>query len=222
MQSRPRQMVPSETYSTCFALVLFCGLALLLSIRPGGRIGDLPESVWSPSPSLFFLVDTLFLTLLGIHRGTRAAEMPGQRRAFRSAAGTLLVAEFLLSPYLSFLAASLEGGALRILLPTAYALLLAFAWALVSWRISHRVSRSPRALAGKLSALAGFLILPLVFRFAPTGLRSLSLVSPIGAVSELSSAPSLKSLAIVFGSTSLLLVGSALGATRIFHRRTHA
>ena len=116
--TRSYVLIDRESWRPFFSLVLFCGVALVLSI-PGARaVRDLAPASFLSHSSTFFYAYALFMGLLGLGLGATSAERGerGARMLFWLASRVLLGQLFCL-PYLVFSRALFPGreGALALI-----------------------------------------------------------------------------------------------------------
>ncbi|MDD4903381.1 MAG: hypothetical protein PHV11_03615 [Candidatus Bipolaricaulis sp.] len=200
--TRPPLPIDHESGRLFFGLVLFCGIALVLSV-PGARVvrelGSTQQIVRTLGLDMtwvFLDAYVLAMGLLGLSLGSADAERREQasRRIGRLALRVLLGQLFCL-PYLVFSCALFpgrEGGlALVVLLATVTALVCA----VQNGRIERAGDSPTRSLSGYAILLAVSLV-PLV---------RMPLLSPIGAARLLvDGASPLQALAAFFAPTALL------------------
>jgi len=218
MQPRRHARVTRDLYSFAFSLVLFCGMVLLLTLRGGGAIGDQAESSGTTSLAPFYLVNLLLMVFLGLNRGAAVVRSAHPRKALPRNALMLLLAQLLLLPYMTFLIHGTDGGVGRILLLSFYVLLTSTTWLLLGTLLALRRTSSSQSLLLNAAAVAAHLIPALGFHFAPPGLRLLSLVSPIAAISELSSGAAIHESLVAFLFVALVAAVSAFHVVRRLRR----
>ncbi|MDD5264174.1 MAG: hypothetical protein PHU43_04970 [Candidatus Bipolaricaulis sp.] len=204
--TRSYALIDRDSWRPYFGLVLFCGIALVLSVPSARVVRDLGSaSLLSGSP-IFFYAHALFMGVLGLALGAGSAERGEQGGPMVAALGLrVLIGQLLCLPYLVFARALFPGRGGAFTLIVILTTLVALALAMLS-----RVLERPRRVGPSLGLLLKY-VLFLAYYAAP--LARLSLLSPLGAVQLLleGAAPSEALLAFAFP-VALLAVLSPLAA----------
>ena len=171
--TRSYALVNRTVWRSYFALVVFCGVALVVSV-PGARaVRDLTPSAFLTGAPTFFYAYVLLLGLLGLGVGTASAEQDEWgRRAVISLALRVLLGQLACAPYLLFaraLAPGRDGALAAIVILTT---LVSLSHAL----LSRAIERWPGSSAGFVAKSAFFLSYYIV------PLATLPALSPLGAV----------------------------------------
>jgi hypothetical protein len=173
--TRPYVLIDRESWRPFFNPVLFCGVALVLTIPSARTVHDLAGASLLSGVPVFFTTYALFQGLLGLGIGTTSAAR-GERgaRMFLSLTLRVLFGQLLCLPYLLFSRALFPGHtgafALIVLLTSLVSLFFAL--------LSRLLEESPRwaPSAGFLAKYGVFIC----YHVAP--LAWLPLLSPLGAV----------------------------------------
>jgi len=204
-------LVDSDSWQSFFSLVLFCGIALILSIPPARQVRFFDKiSIFSGIP-VYFYTYILFMGIIGLSLGTISARrgwmlllLFGER---------LLLAQFLTLPYLLFERAAYPGKEGVFVLILLYTYIVSFLCALTSRLIEEPMRR--------ISA-HGFLLkysLFIVYYLAP--LLILPPLSPLGAVASLLSGEQAGPLLLAYATPVLLALAVLLLLNRQL-RRDHS
>jgi hypothetical protein len=200
-----------DSWHPFFALVLFCGAALVLSIPGAGVVQELAyvqqvsRTTGLDMARVFLDAYILCLGLLGLRLGSSSAERGERgRRMIIALALRVLIGQLFCLPYLAFscsLFPGREGGLALVLL---LATLTSLTCALLNWLIEESGKSPTRPFTGY--------VLFLGIAFAP--LVGIPFLSPVGAARLLlESATPLQALA-AFAAPAALLAAVSLLAVR--------
>ncbi len=206
--TRSYALMDRDSWRPYFSLVLFCGVALILSI-PGARVvRDLASASLLSALPTFFYAHALFMGLLGLRLGTASAEQGEQGgRMLLSLALRVLLGQFLCLPYFVFARALFPGRGGAFALIALFTALVSLALALLSWLIEQpRRSRSSSGFLARYTLFVGYYAAPLA---------GLPLLSPLGAVRLLlEGVAPLEALLAFVAPAALLAVLAPLAARR--------
>ena len=198
--NRQYGLIDRASWQPFFALLLFCGIGLLLAIPTARLIRDFDRIAFLPGVPIFFHAYALFLGIFGLNIGaTSAARGERGRAVVVLLAARILVAQALILPYFVFAWALHPGkeGAfvLIILYMTVVALLCATA---------ARLIENP----GRRNAPRGFLLKYGLFTiYYAVPLFSVPTVSPLATVARILDGESLCPLVVAFAVPLVLLSG---------------
>jgi hypothetical protein len=199
-------LIDRESFQPFFSLLLFCGVALLLSVPFADRVKDFHAGgIFSGIP-IYFHVQALFMGIFGLSLGAMsAAHGETGRKALLRMGERIGLAQFLTLPYLLFTWALYPSKAVEILLIVLYTTIVSALCAVGSHLIEAPWHRSARGFLLKYAAFTGYLLLP--FGFFP-------LLSPFGMVDALFRGRAVLSLLFGYLVPVLLLLGLILVAER--------
>jgi len=207
-------LVDSDSWQSFFSLVLFCGIALILSI-PSARQVRFFDRIWIFSGiPVYFYTYILFMGIIGLNLGAISARRGERGWMLLLLFGErLLLAQFLTLPYLLFERAAYPGKEGAFVLIFLYTYIVSFLCALTSRLIEEPTRR--------ISA-HGFLLkysLFIVYYLAP--LSILPPLSPLGAVASLLSGEQASLLLLAYATPVLLALAILLLINRQL-RRDHS
>jgi len=158
-----------------FSLVLFCGIALVLSIPGACVVRDLASASFLLGFPTFFYVHALFMGLLGLALGTASAER-GERggRMVVALGQRVLIGQLLCVPYFVFARSLFPGRGGTLALIALFTTLVALALAMLT-----RLIEQPRPLKPSPGFLAKYALFVAYYAVPLVGLPFLS---PWGAV----------------------------------------
>jgi len=221
--TRPDSVFSSSAAQGYFLLLVACGGGLLFSIPAGAHVSNLMEVHWNPSPVVFHLTYLTLLSLLGTFRGIAAARWDLQAwKSLPRLGAHILFGQLIVLPYMLFSRALLPGRPLVLLLLGAYAMLIAFMFSLIAFRLD-RWGRARHAHTFMLQyAIFGLaLLLPWALGLIPQVPGAISLFSPLCAGLRITQSASAEELAIAFA-FALLMIAIQLVGIRRSTRRSHA
>ena len=171
-------LVDAKITKPLFSLLLFCGLALVLSIPPGRQVKDLGSLAFLQRQGMYFYVYVFFSGLFGLSLGTLAALQQERGRAlYIHLSCSVALAQALLIPYFIFARALYPGSEGMLVLIVLYGSLVSFLMSLISRLIEENgQGTSPRGFLGKYAAFITYFAVPLL---------GMPLLSPLGFVSYL-------------------------------------
>jgi len=198
--NRQYGLIDRASWQPFFALVLFCGIGLLLTIPTARLIRDFDRTAFLPGIAIYIHAYALFVGIFGLNTGaTSTARGERGRAVVVLLAGRILVAQALVLPYFVFAWALYPGKegafALIILYMTVVALLCATV---------ARLTENP----GRRNAPRGFLLkygLFLIYYAIPFFV--VPIVSPLAAVARILDGESLCPLVVAFAVPLVLLFG---------------
>jgi len=173
--TRPYVLIDRESWRPFFNLVVFCGVALVLSI-PGARIvQDLASTSFLSRLPTFYYAYALFMGFLGLGLGATSAER-GERgaRMLFWLASRVLLGQLLCLPYLIFSRALLHGREGAFVLIFLFTTLVSLLCAVLS-RLVEQPLRG-RSSTGFVAKYVFFLC------YNAIPLAGFPLFSPLGAV----------------------------------------
>lgn len=170
-------LIDRESWQPFFSLLLFCGIALILSIPAARQVRHFERFPFLSGIPVFFYAHALFMGILGLNvGGTSAARGEHGRVLLPLLGGRVLLAQVLILPYLLFeraLYPGREGAFFLIFLYTSIVSLLCAA--------TSRLLEGPWAR----TSARGFLLKYALFTLYYTvPLVSLPVLSPLGAVTS--------------------------------------
>jgi hypothetical protein len=201
-------LIDRESFQPFFSLLLFCGIALFLSVPFGDRVKDFHAGgIFSGIP-IYYHAQGLFMGIFGLSLGAiSAAHGETGRKALLRMAERIGLAQFLTLPYLLFTWALYPSKAVEILLIVLYTTIVSALCAVGSYLIEAPwTHRSARGFLLKYAAFTGYLLLP--FGFLP-------LLSPFGMVDALFCGKAIRPLLFGYLVPIVLLLGLILVAERI-------
>lgn len=171
-------VVDSQIVKPVFALLLFCGLALVLSIPSGEAVKDFGGLAAVQRGGIYFYVYIFFSGVLGLSLGTLAAiERERGRALYIHTVARVGIAQAVLIPYFIFARALYPGREAMPVLMLLYGILISLLMSLVSRLIEESGhGASPSAFIGKYVAFAIYYAVPLI---------RIPLLSPLGFVNRL-------------------------------------
>jgi hypothetical protein len=172
------RLIDKEGVQPFTSLLLFCGIALLISIPAAQRVKDFGRLALLSGVPIYFYVQALFMGILGLNLGATSAKRGEKGRGLIIClGGRVLLAQLLTFPYLLFERALYPGRegmiALFLLYTTIVSLLCA---------VASRLIEEP----WKRTSSRGFFLkytLFTIYCIAPWGF--LPLLSPLGMVDSL-------------------------------------
>lgn len=207
-------LIDRESLQPFFSLVLFCGIALLLSIPAAERVGDFDVFGRVSGVPIYFYVHALLMGVLGLNLGATSLAR-GELRRIQSSRLTsklssrmcllvllskrILLAQLFTFPYLLFAWALYPGreGAIALLL--LYTTLIALLCALLSHLLEGLWPHAPaRGFTLKYALFAAYIGVPF-FSFPQ--------LSPLGMVSALLHGDSAMIILLGYAVPVLLLAG---------------
>ncbi len=199
-------LIDRESFQPFFSLLLFCGVALLLSIPFADRVKDFHAGgIFSGIP-IYFHAQALFMGVFGLSLGAMsAAHGKTGRKALLRMGERIGLAQFLTLPYLLFTWALYPSKAVEILLIVLYTTIVSALCAVGSHLIEALWHRSARGFLLKYATFTGYLFLP--FGFLP-------LLSPFGMVDSIFRGKALGPLLLGYLVPIMLLLGLILIAER--------
>ncbi len=173
--TRSYALIDRDSWRPYFSLVLFCGIALILSIPGAHVVRDLASASFLSALPTFFYAHALFMGLLGLGLGAGSAERGEEgTRMLASLALRVLIGQFLCLPYLIFARSLFPGRGGAFALIALFTTLVSLALAVFSRLIEHPRRPGPSS---------GFLVkYPLFVVYNAAPLAGLPLLSPLGAV----------------------------------------
>jgi hypothetical protein len=200
-------LIDKESFQPFFSLLLFCGIALLLSVPFADRVKDFHAGgIFSEIP-IYFHAQVLFMGIFGLSLGAMGvAHGETGRKALLHMAERIGLAQFLTLPYLLFTWALYPSKPVAILLIVLYTTIFSALCAVGSYMIETPwTHRSARGFLLKYAAFTGYLLLP--FGFFP-------LLSPFGMVDALFRGKAVGPLLFGYLVAIVLLLGMILLAER--------
>jgi len=200
-------LIDRENFQPFFSLLLFCGVALLLSVPFADRVKDFHAGgIFSGIP-IYFHAQALFMGIFGLSLGAMsAAHDETGRKVLLRMAERIGLAQFLTLPYLLFTWALYPSKAVEILLIVLYTTIVSALCAVGSYLIETPwTHRSARGFLLKYVTFTGYLLLP--FGFFP-------LLSPFGMVDALFRGKAPGPLLLSYLVPIVLLLGLILVAER--------
>ena len=191
-------LIDKESLQPFFSLLLFCGIALILSIPPARRIQHFDAfSLLSGIPAYFY-AHALFIGIFGLNVGATSVARGERAFVFPLLAGRILLAQFLLLPYVLFERALFPGKEAAVVLFLVYTTLVGVLCAVASRLIEEPWQRT---------SSRGFLLKYTLFTiYYVVSLVSLPILSPLGMVASLLHGEP-ASLLILAYAVPLLLLG---------------
>jgi len=199
-QALLEEFLPREAQQAYVILLLFCGVALFLSI-PFEQYVSQPSITGSLQfPSAFFATYVLFMCFVGLNRGGAYARRDRRSRSLLHIVMQLFTAQLLVLPYLIFTRSAFLGHEWRIVLAALYVSLASFLAALIGVHIESRpVHRPSRHVGLKYLIVGCYFVAPLLVALVtPHVGRYVSVVSPFSAVLQLLAGPPLQVALIAF------------------------
>ncbi|MBU0596293.1 hypothetical protein KJ567_06390 [Candidatus Bipolaricaulota bacterium] len=177
-------LVPDDAIQTYSALLLFCGIAMLFAIPFAARVSQHTMFQSFYAPSVFFVVYTFLMSVVGIGRGSAVAAQERGLRAALMIGLHVLLGQLLVLPYLIYVRAVLAASEPRIAVIALYSLLVAFFVGLVGHAVESRaIMRRRPALLLKTALVLSYYVAPFGLNLAVRDRAALvSLISPFGAV----------------------------------------
>ena len=171
-------LVDAQVMKPLFGLVLFCGLALVLSIPPGQQVKDFGSLAFLQRHGMYFYIYVFFSGLLGLSLGTLAASQQEAGRAlYVHLLARIALGQALLVPYFIFVRTLYPGREGMLVLVVLYATLAAFLMSVTSRLIEESGhGTSSRGFLGKYAAFVIYFAAPLLV---------IPVLSPLGFVSYL-------------------------------------
>lgn len=204
MMEKKFSLVDAQIMKPFFGLVLFCGLAFILSIPPGRQVKDFGSIAALQREGMYFYVYVFFSAALGLSLGTLAASQREVGRAlYVHLLARVALGQSLLLPYFIFVRALYPGREGMLVLVVLYATLVAFLMSVASRLIEESGhGTSPRGFLGKYAAFMIYFAAPLL---------GIPLLSPLGFVSYLFSGKPVWVILLGYGMPlGLTLVGIVL------------
>jgi len=204
-------LVDRENFQPFFSLLLFCGIALLLSVPFADRVKDFHAGgIFSGIP-IYFYAQALFMGIFGLSLGAlSAAHGKTGRRALLRMAEQIGLAQFLTLPYLLFTWSLYPSKTREILLIVLYTTIVSALCAVGSYLIEAPWHRSARGFLLKYAAFTAYLLLPFVF---------FQLLSPFGMVNAIFRGKAVGALLLGYLVPVALLIGLILMAERTHKER---
>jgi len=204
-------LVDRENFQPFFSLLLFCGIALLLSVPFADRVKDFHAGgIFSGIP-IYFYAQALFMGIFGLSLGAlSAAHGKTGRRALLRMAEQIGLAQFLALPYLLFTWSLYPSKTREILLIVLYTTIVSALCAVGSYLIEAPWHRSARGFLLKYAAFTAYLLLPFVF---------FPLLSPFGMVNAIFRGKAVGALLLGYLVPVALLIGLILMAERTHKER---
>jgi hypothetical protein len=173
--TRSSALIDRDSWRPYFSLVLFCGIALVLSV-PGARVvRDLGSAPFLFGFPTFFYAQALFMGSLGLGLGAASTERGERGGRMVVALGLrVLIGQLLCLPYLVFARSLLPGRGGTFALIALFTTLVALALAMLG-----RLLEQPRRLGPSLGFLAKYVLFVAYYAAPLLGFPSLS---PLGAV----------------------------------------
>ena len=178
MMQKRFSLVDAQMMKPLFSLVLFCGLALILSIPPGRQVKDFGSLASLQRQGMYFYVYVFFSGMLGLSLGTLAAvQQEAGRALYVHLLARIALGQALLVPYFIFMRALYPGREGMLVLVVLYATLVAFLMSVASRLIEESGhGASPRGFLGKYAVFVIYFAAPLLV---------IPALSPLGFVSYL-------------------------------------
>jgi hypothetical protein len=151
-------LIDRESFQPFFSLLLFCGVALLLSVPFADRVKDFHAvGIFSGIP-IYFHAQALFMGIFGLSLGAmNAAHGETGRKALLRMAEQIGLAQFLTLPYLLFTWALYPSKVVEILLIVLYTTIVSALCAVGSYLIETPwMHRSARGFLLKYAAFTGY------------------------------------------------------------------
>jgi len=170
--------VDSQIVKPVFALLLFCGLALILSIPAGRVVKDFGPLAALQRGGMYFYVYIFFSGVLGLSLGTLAAIEREKGRALHiHLASRVGIAQAMLIPYFIFARALYPRQEGMLVLMILYGVLISLLMSIISRLIEESGhGASPRGFLGKYAAFVIYYAVPLI---------GIPVLSPLGFVNFL-------------------------------------
>ena len=168
-------------------MLILSGLTLTFSMPWAATVEELITFPWNPSPAVFFSVLTLMMALIGVNRGTVLAPRgPMHWRHLVPLFGHLVFSHVLVVPYLVLVRSLMPGHGLRIPILAGFSILVSLAVGIASYvRQARRWNRGQESSGVVYVAVVMVFALPLI-AWAGRGLwHQISILSPIGAISQM-------------------------------------
>ncbi|MCX6094601.1 MAG: hypothetical protein NTY63_07280 [Candidatus Bipolaricaulota bacterium] len=202
--TRSYPLMDRDGWRPYFSLVLFCGIALTLSIPSARVVRDLASASFLSVLPTFFYAHALFMGLLGLALGTASAGRGEQGgRMLVSLALRVLLGQFLCLPYLVFARGLFPGRGETFALIALFTTLVSLALAVFGrWIEQPRRSGPSSGFLAKYALFIGYYAAPLA---------GLPLLSPLGAVGLL-----LEGVAPLEALLALLVPAALLGVLSPF------
>ena len=184
MTSRLRLL--GHGFAPYFSCLIFCGLALVLSLPLALRPSDSVLGLSPARPSVFFLTYVIMVSLFGATRGAAASKSERLRDALKWMAGEVALVQLTLLPLLIFAQSLVAEQPSVLVLAFLYTTCTALMWGLTTYRLER--SAQGRGIPTFAMRYGGFLLvslLPLVFALGAPQVSALLVLSPIGAMTAL-------------------------------------
>jgi len=220
---RQESVLSNSAVQGYLLILLACATGLLFSIPAGGRVSQLIDVRWQPSPFVFHLTYLTLIALLGTFRGIAAARWERLRwETLPRLLWHILFGQLVVLPLLFFARALLPGHDLALPLLVLYSTLASFMFALISLRLAlWGVARQTHTFMLQYALFGLVLLVPWSLGFVPHVPSAVTLLSPLGAALRIvQSAPSLE-LLVAYAFLVALVFAQILGLRRSL-RRTHA
>lgn len=184
MTSRLRLL--GRGFAPYFSCLLFCSVALVLSLPFSLRPADSVLGLSPTRPSVFFLTYVMMVALFGVARGAAAADVARRRTAVGWIAGEILIVQLTLLPLIVFARVLVSQEPQILFLAFLYATCTALMWGLTTYRLERwaRVHRIP-SFALRYGGFLIVALLPLIFALGASQVSALLVLSPIGTMTAL-------------------------------------
>ena len=196
-------LVDGQVVKPLFALLLFCGLALVLSIPMGSRVKDVGAFAALQREGMFFYIYIFFSGIFGLSLGTlEALEGERGRQLYIHLASRAGIGHAMLVPYFIFARALYPHRQWMLLIMLLYGALVSLLMSIISRLIEESGhGASPRGFFGKYAAFVIYYGLPLAW---------VPMLSPLGFVNGLFWGDSAWRIILGFAIPLVLALGGAI------------
>lgn len=205
-------LVDGQIVKPVFALLVFCGLALVLSIPAGRVVKDFGPLAALQRNGMYFYVYIFFSGVLGLSLGTVAAiERETGRTLYSHLAARVGIAQATLIPYFVFARSLYRKKEGMLVLMLLYGVLIALVMSIISRLIEesgHGASTS--GFLGKYAVFAVYYAAPLI---------GIPVLSPLGFVNLLFWGGSVWMMILGFVSPLVIMIGGMVICQRLLGRQ---
>jgi len=205
-------LVDNQVVKPIFALLLFCGLALILSIPAGREVKDLAPLAALRREGMYFYVYIFLSGILGLSLGTLAA-LQRERGIvlYIHIASRVGIGNAMLVPYFIFARSLYPGRESMLVLMILYGTLVSLFTSVISRLVEERGhGASPRGFLAKYAVFAVYYVLPLV---------GIPVLSPLGFVNRLFAGASVWRILLGFVAPLVLTLGGVILCERRLGRQ---
>ena len=184
MTSRLRLL--AHGFAPYFSCLVFCGLALVLSLPLALRPSDSVLGLSPARPSVFFLTYVMMVSLFGATRGAAASKSERLKPALKWMGGEIALVQLTLLPLLVFAQSLVAEQPSVLALAFLYTTCTALMWGLTTYRLERWAH--VRGVPTFALRYGGFLLvslLPLILGLGASQVSVLLVLSPIGAMTAL-------------------------------------